>query len=55
MDEMPVWAKYGAEIPMYPENVDSTDDMDFEKNIRIVFDESFKGIKNHNLNSILGF
>ena len=55
MDEMPVWAKYGANIPMYPEKVDSTDDMDFTKNVRIIFDESFNGIRNQSLNNILGF
>jgi len=41
LQEMPVFVRYGAEIPIYPDNVDSTDDMDMEKVKRIIFDKSF--------------
>ncbi|NDW12234.1 alpha-xylosidase [Bacteroides sp. 214] len=31
LDEMPVYVRYGAEIPMYPEVVQCTDEMDLKK------------------------
>jgi alpha-D-xyloside xylohydrolase len=44
LDEMPVWVKKNAQIPFYPERVNSTDDMDFGKVISVIMDDSFKGI-----------
>jgi len=46
LDEMPVWVKFGAEIPFYPEHVNSTDDIDFEKVINLKIDNFFKGVFN---------
>ncbi len=37
LDEMPVFVKQGAEIPMYMEDVHCTDEMDFEKVIKFKF------------------
>lgn len=37
LDEMPVFVKQGAEIPMYPEEVSCTDEMDMSKVIKIKF------------------
>jgi alpha-D-xyloside xylohydrolase len=47
MEEMPVWVKKGAVIPMYPEAVNCTDDMDLQKTISIAIDANFKGIWKH--------
>ncbi|MDP4208637.1 MAG: alpha-xylosidase [Bacteroidota bacterium] len=44
LEEMPVWVKYGATVPFYPENVQSTDDIDFTKVTSIKFDNTFKGL-----------
>ncbi|NDV79716.1 alpha-xylosidase [Dysgonomonas sp. 511] len=44
LEEMPVFVKYGAEIPVYPENVNCTDEMDMAKVVRVKFDKSFKEI-----------
>jgi alpha-D-xyloside xylohydrolase len=41
---MPVYVKYGAEIPMYPEDVNCTDEMDLTKVVKIRFDENNKAI-----------
>ncbi|MDR2915734.1 MAG: alpha-xylosidase [Tannerella sp.] len=38
LEEMPVFVKYGAEIPLYPYEVNSTDDMDLSKVQKIIFD-----------------
>ncbi len=43
LQEMPVWVKAGAKIPVYPEKVACTDDMDFKKTKEITIDASFKG------------
>jgi alpha-D-xyloside xylohydrolase len=37
LDEMPVFVKQGAEIPMYMEEVQCTDEMDLNKTIKILF------------------
>ncbi len=54
LEEMPVWVKYDAEITMYPEAVQSTDDIDFEKTIKIRFNESFTGIKDSAIGELTG-
>jgi alpha-D-xyloside xylohydrolase len=41
LDEMPVWAKCGAEIPVYPHQVSNTDEIDLAKAVLVKFDESF--------------
>jgi alpha-D-xyloside xylohydrolase len=45
LDEMPVWVKYGSKIPVYPYAVSNTDEIDFSKTIRIVFNDNYTGIK----------
>ena len=45
LERMPVFVRNGAVIPVYPEDVDSTDDMDMNKVQNIIIDESFKGIR----------
>jgi hypothetical protein len=47
---MPVYARYGAEIPIYPEPIASTQEMDPAKTVNLVFDDSYEGISR----SILG-
>lgn len=44
LEEMPVFVKYGAKIPMYPEKVNCTDEMDLNKTIYVTFNESYKRI-----------
>lgn len=44
LERMPVFVRCGATIPMYPEQVDSTDDMDMSKVEEITVDGNFKGI-----------
>jgi alpha-D-xyloside xylohydrolase len=44
MEDMPVWVKEGAAIPIYPEAVNCTDDMDLKKSVKIKMDINFKGI-----------
>ncbi len=44
LELMPVFVRSGAVIPVYPEDVDSTDDMDMSKVENIIVDENFKGI-----------
>ncbi len=45
LERMPVFVRSGATIPVYPEQVDSTDDMDMSKVEEITVDGNFKGIK----------
>lgn len=44
MQDMPVWVKENAVIPIYPEAVNCTDDMDLDKTRNIQIDENFQGI-----------
>lgn len=45
LERMPVFVRNGAVIPVYPEDVDSTDDMDMSKVENIVIDDDFKGMR----------
>lgn len=49
LDEMPVWLRKGAEIPIYPDEVNCTDEMDFEKVKTLKIADSFKGIFNEKI------
>jgi alpha-D-xyloside xylohydrolase len=50
LDKIPVYVKTGAIIPVYPDIVQSTKDMDFAKSTKIRFDSSYSGLAN----SIIG-
>ncbi len=43
LDKMPVYLREGVEIPVYPEHVECTDEMDMNKVVKIKIDGSFKG------------
>jgi alpha-D-xyloside xylohydrolase len=44
LEEMPVWVRYGAKVPVCAEHVKCTNEMDLSKSVIIQFDKSFKGI-----------
>lgn len=44
LDRMPVYIRAGAVIPLYPYEVDSTDDMDLSRAVSITIDDTFRGI-----------
>ena len=44
LDEMPVYVREGAVIPVYPEDVDCTDEMDLDKSVALKIDEHFRGV-----------
>lgn len=46
LEEMPVYVREGSVIPVYPEQVECTDDMDMSKVTYIKIDNTFKGIFN---------
>lgn len=43
LEEMPVFVRQGAVIPVYQEDVECTDEMDLSKSVSIHIDENFKG------------
>lgn len=45
LDRMPVFVRKGAVIPVYPEDVDSTDDMGMSKVKNLIINEEFKGFE----------
>ena len=53
LDEMPVWVTFGAKIPVYPEAVNCTDEMDLLKSIELEFDETFQGLDNTTLGKVI--
>ena len=44
LEDMPVWVKQGATIPLYPNSVSCTDEMDLQKSINVEINTGFKGI-----------
>jgi len=45
LDQMPVFVRTGAHIQIYPDDVDSTDDMDLSKTITIGITKDYKGFE----------
>ena len=43
LDQLPVFVRPSAVIPLYPDEVDSTDDMDFSKVVNILITKDYKG------------
>lgn len=43
LELMPVFVRPGAEIALYPEDVDCTDEMDMRKTARLKIDDNFRG------------
>jgi len=50
LEHMPVYVKFGAQVPVYPHCVQCTDEMDLTKAVNIVFDDRYQGLRS----SILG-
>lgn len=53
LKDMPVWVRDGAFIPVYPEAVACTDEMDFSKVLQLHMNETFKGIDDSVLAGLL--
>lgn len=47
---MPIYAKYGVQVPIYPHAVQCTDEMDLAQTVILTFDDSYPGMPN----SVLG-
>jgi alpha-D-xyloside xylohydrolase len=50
LEHMPVYAKFGTQVPVYPHSVQCTDEIDLTKAVKIVFDDQYQGLRS----SILG-
>jgi len=50
LEHMPVYVKFGAQVPVYPHSVRCTDEMDLSKVEKLSFDHGYKGLKE----SVLG-
>jgi alpha-D-xyloside xylohydrolase len=50
LEYMPVYARFGAQVPVYPQGVQCTDEMDLTKAVNVVFDDQYQGLRS----SILG-
>jgi alpha-D-xyloside xylohydrolase len=50
LEHMPVYVRFGAQVPVYPYRVQCTDEMDLTKAVKVVFDERYQGLRS----SILG-
>jgi alpha-D-xyloside xylohydrolase len=50
LEHMPVYVKFGAQVPVYPYSVQCTDEMDLGEAVTLVFDDQYRGLQS----SILG-
>jgi len=50
LEHMPVYVKFGAQVPVYPHSIQCTDEIDLTRVINLVFDDQYQGLRN----SILG-
>jgi alpha-D-xyloside xylohydrolase len=49
LEHMPVYVKFGAQIPVYPYSVQCTDEMDLTKASKVVFDNQYEGLRRSSL------
>ena len=54
-EEMPVFIKSESTVPIYPERVVCTDDMDIKKVVHLIFDRTYKGIAGSLLGELCDF
>jgi alpha-D-xyloside xylohydrolase len=50
LEHMPVYVRFGSQVPVYPHRVQCTDEMDLTQTVPVVFDDQYRGLRN----SILG-
>jgi len=50
LEHMPVYVKFGAQVPVYPYSVQCTDEMDLTQAVKVVFDDQYQGLQS----SVLG-
>jgi hypothetical protein len=51
---MPVYVRIDSEIPVYPEPVVSTKDMELDKAVTLTFDEAYRGLSDSILGELTG-
>ena len=54
LERMPIYAKYGAQAPIYPHPVQCTDEMDLARIATLIFDDTYRGISNSILGDLVG-
>ncbi|MBN1867100.1 alpha-xylosidase [Candidatus Sumerlaeota bacterium] len=54
LDRIPVYVKAGAEVRVYPDPVQCTDEMDLTKSVVLAFDGSYRGIAESILGPVVG-
>ena len=50
LERMPIYVKFRSEVPVYPDTVRCTDEMDLTKAVKLIFDDEYQGLPT----SILG-
>jgi len=55
LERMPVYVKYGAQVPIYPHLVQCTDEMDLAQTVTLTFDDRYQGIANSILGNVVRF
>ena len=53
LEHMPVYAKLGTQVPVYPYSVQCTDEMDLTKAVNIVFDDQYQGFRSSILGAVI--
>jgi alpha-D-xyloside xylohydrolase len=53
LEHMPVYVKFGAQVPVYPYHVRCTDEMDLTKIDILVFNDEYKGLKSSLLGKVV--
>jgi alpha-D-xyloside xylohydrolase len=53
LEHMPVYARFGAQVPVYPYHIQCTDEMDLTKAVKMVFDDHYQGLRNSILGTIV--
>jgi alpha-D-xyloside xylohydrolase len=53
LERMPIYVKFGAQVPVYPYLVRCTDEIDLSKVEKIIFDNDYKGLQESTLGKVV--
>lgn len=54
LERMPLYAVYGSSIPVYPDAVSCTDEMELSRSVPLVFDETYEGLSRSIVGQVTG-
>ncbi|RPJ28627.1 MAG: alpha-xylosidase [Chloroflexi bacterium] len=53
LEHIPVYVKFGTQVPVYPYRVQCSDEMDLTKAVKVAFDDQYRGLRSSVLGTVV--